>query len=495
MPIPPEILAVKRPVNTVVAVYGKNKDRYAVIQRIGCRYVNGRNVPVNGPTIGHIVDGKYVPIEYKSVSTSQTDLKDWANIILCDNCFKDILHSLTEIYSYSDALKIYTMAILRVCYPGIKDYELKEEYENSFLSELYPDVALSKNTVCTFQSDLGRTYSKIIEFMQRRASSVESGHHVLIDGTLKSDESEVNSLSDFSRKAKTKGTRDISVLYAFDLEEMEPVCSSCYPGNMLDQTAYEHFLRQNQISKGLLVGDKGFPFSRSEELFKENKDLHYLNPLKRNSKLIDRYGMYEYDGILKDREGITYKIVKVSSHHYLYSYRSASKAAKEEKNYLYIEKKNGTYDDRVFREKQKEFGTIVLESDIEMTAETGYKSYDSRWEIELVMRYYKSACEFDETRVHSDYSVLGSEFIDFLSSLLTFRILKELDKTSLLEKYTYKKIMSVLKRAKKIRTPKSDWELIKMNPSQLEMLKALGILPKDSERPKRKPGRPRKNSL
>ena len=205
--------------------------------------------------------------------------------------------------------------------------------------------------------------------------------------------------------------------------------------------------------------------------------------------------MYEYDGILKDREGITYKIVKVSSHHCLYSYRSAPKAAKEEKDYLYREKKNGTYDDRIFREKQKEFGTIVLESDIEMTAETGYKAYDSRWEIELVMRYYKSACEFDETRVHSDYSVLGSEFIDFLSSLLTFRILKELDKTNLLEKYTYKKIMSVLKRAKKIRIPKSDWELIKMNPSQLEMLKALGILPKDSERPKRKPGRPRKNSL
>ena len=37
MPIPKEILSVKRPVNTIVIMYGKNKDRFAVRQRIGCR--------------------------------------------------------------------------------------------------------------------------------------------------------------------------------------------------------------------------------------------------------------------------------------------------------------------------------------------------------------------------------------------------------------------------------------------------------------------------
>ena len=60
MPIPKEILAVKRPKNTIVIAYGKHKNRYAVRQRIGCRNVNGRNLPINGPTIGHIVDGQYI---------------------------------------------------------------------------------------------------------------------------------------------------------------------------------------------------------------------------------------------------------------------------------------------------------------------------------------------------------------------------------------------------------------------------------------------------
>ena len=50
MPIPKEILDVKRPTNTVVVAYGKNKDRYAVRKRVGCKNVNGRHVPINGPT-------------------------------------------------------------------------------------------------------------------------------------------------------------------------------------------------------------------------------------------------------------------------------------------------------------------------------------------------------------------------------------------------------------------------------------------------------------
>lgn len=233
MPIPQDIRAVPRPKNTIVIAYGKDKNLYAVRQRVGCRNDNGRHLPVNGPTIGHIIDGVYVPIKTDApvkISSSPIDLKDWANIVLCDSLFSNIQKELFAVYSTADAMKIYCIAILRVCDPGIKDYELKEAYETSFLSELYPGISLSRNTVSTFLNNLGKALSRIIQFMQNRAAAVSMDHHLLVDGTLKSDESSVNSLSDFSRKARTKGSRDISILYAFDLEEMEPVCSQCFPG-------------------------------------------------------------------------------------------------------------------------------------------------------------------------------------------------------------------------------------------------------------------------
>ena len=495
MPIPQEILSVPRPRNTVVIAYGKDKSLYAVRQRIGCRNDNGRHLPVNGPTIGHIVDGVYVPIETGHpalVSTSPVDLKDWAKVVLCDRLFSDIRQELSAVYSESDVMKIYCISILRVCDPGIKNCELKEAYETSFLSELYPGVPLSRNTVTTFLNDMGKTVSKIIRFMQNRAAAVSLDHHLLIDGTLKSDESIVNSLSDFSRKARTKGTRDISVLYAFDLEEMEPVCSKCFPGNMLDATSYSAFISENRITRGIIVGDKGFPESAAHEHFEANKDLHYLNPIKRNSKLIERHSMLDFTGILPGYEGITFRKEKcIGTNKWLYSYRDSYKASKEERDWLRRAKKNNTYNLEVLREKQKTFGTIVLECDLDIPAETAYKAYEKRWEIEIVMRFYKSACEFDETRVQDDYSVIGSEFCDFLSTLLTFRLLKAFDQAKLLESRTYKKIMSILDRAKKVRSDGTDWQLIRLNPSHEEILQKLGLIPKPEEPPKKKPGRPK----
>jgi hypothetical protein len=103
-----------------------------------------------------------------------------------------------------------------------------------------------------------------------------------------------------------------------------------------------------------------------------------------------------------------------------------------------------------------------------------YRKYEERWKNEIVMRYYKLACEFDETRVHGDYSVIGSEVCDFLASVLTFRFIKVFDKAGLLKEMNYLRIMSLLKWVKKVRVGEdSVWRLVKVNP-KLEKMLALG---------------------
>ena len=56
-------------------------------------------------------------------------------------------------------------------------------------------------------------------------------------------------------------------------------------------------------------------------------------------------------------------------------------------------KKERDYDDSFFRKKRESFGTIVFVSDLDMTSEQALQCHDGRWEIELVMRYYKQALE------------------------------------------------------------------------------------------------------
>lgn len=181
--------------------------------------------------------------------------------------------------------------------------------------------------------------------------------------------------------------------------------------------------------------------------------------------------MCEYEGVLPGREGVTYRKAEVrGGKKWLYSFRDAALAAREERAYLEKARKDGSYDHAGFVERQKTFGTIVLECDLNLEPEKVYRMYEERWEIEIVMRYYKAACEFDETRVHDDYSVIGSEFCNFLSTMLTFRIIKEFDRRELLKKWNYSRLMALLRRAKKVRVDGGEWNLIRVNPSVRDIL-------------------------
>lgn len=498
MPVPADILAVSRPKNTVVYVYGKNKDRYGVKERVGCVRKNGKNYPVNGRTVGHIIHHQFVPVPDQederaaSVACSKIDLITWGGEQLLINLGSSVLEELLQVYNSADSLKIFSIAVLRVLNPGIPDRQLKAVFDESFLSVAYPSVALSRNTVCDFTNNLGKTCSRIRQFMKNRASSIKADDSVLIDGTLKTNDSKINSLSEFSRKAKMKGRRDISVLYAFDLSRMEPVCSEVFPGNMLDLRAYEAFVKENGIKSGVLVGDKGFPSSSIEEVLKENSELHYLNPLRRSSKVAANHDMYNYTGVLSGEQGIQYKKEKVNGKNkWLYSFRSPVQASLEEVDWIRKSRKDETYTDEEYRQKREKFGTIVLESDLSLDPEKVYRMYSQRWEIEIVMSYYKTALSFGETRVQDDYSVIGSEFIDFISTILTFKLLKKFDQLELLKDFTYKDLMRILNHARKVRVDEN-WELIRTNKNQLEILEKLELIQSQAEPPKKKRGRPRK---
>lgn len=154
-------------------------------------------------------------------------------------------------------------------------------YERTWLIRLLPNIALSKNTVSRFLSQLGKDGNRRKLFFQKRIEKIDPGHHIAIDGTLKQDSSKVNDLSNFSHKARIKGCRDVSVLYAYDIEKMKPLCAQVLPGNSIDAGSYHSFVKDNKINKGVIVADKGFQPTKIEEELKLYPDLHFLSPVKR----------------------------------------------------------------------------------------------------------------------------------------------------------------------------------------------------------------------
>lgn len=113
---------------------------------------------------------------------------------------------------------------------------------------------------------------------------------------------------------------------------------------MLDVTSYEAYIDEIGITRGIIVADKGFPSSAAEQQFRDHSDLHYLNLLKRNSKLIERHHMLNFTGILGGFEWITFRKKKCSGvSKWLYSFRDSIKAAREECSWLRRINKDQTY--------------------------------------------------------------------------------------------------------------------------------------------------------
>jgi hypothetical protein len=491
MAIPEEIRKVERPRNTIVVKRGNGPRMYAVVERVGCKRVGNRNVPVNGRTVGYIMQGMFVAYS-DSVSQRKIELKDYADVVLIDTVSRSLLHELYAVYSAPDAMKIYVIALLRVCYPGVPYCRIDHYYEISWISTLLPGISLGKNTLSTFLQNLGKSYSLIVSFMRRRVDAITEDHHIAIDGTLKEDNSSVNSLSTYSRKTRVKGTMDITVVFAYDINLKEPICSKVFAGNVLDCVSYQRFLSENGLSRGIVMADKGFPKKEAQEAFKASPNLHWLNPIKRNDKLIKTHAMYSFSGMLDDKNrDVLFKKEQLADC-WLYSFYDRKRAAREEADY-FKHHKGQPFDARAMQESDERFGTIVFESDLDTDPLIIYKMYDERWLIEECFRYYKNVTDFDDTKVHSDYSVYGSEFVNFISSVMTARLLRKFEETSLFSEMTYYEIMSQLSSAKKVNTEgNGEWEYVRTTRATEYTLVRLGLLPGPEERP-RKRGRPRKN--
>ena len=142
----------------------------------------------------------------------------------------------------------------------------------------------------------------------------------------------------------------------------EPVCSKMYPGNTVDSRAIKDFIETNRISKGIIAADKGFTPSAVLEAVEGVDSLHYLLPLKRDSSLIDTYGMYDFDRSFFDETTTECKAIRTGEGFWLYSFRDTGIARGEEEAYL--EEHTDADGIRALESLRRTFGTIVFQSDL-----------------------------------------------------------------------------------------------------------------------------------
>lgn len=522
MAVPADIRAVPRPVNTIVDDNGREgPKRYAVRERASSKYVPGGNPqPRNGKVIGHIIDHRFVPSgSTASKAVPEPDMLSYGASALVKSVTEDLKNDLLSVYDASDVYAMMSLATLKVIKPAIASSRMQSLYNRTFVCRDYPGAAMSRNSISSLLQRIGMDSSRREKFYQLRMAATAADHHIAIDGTLKQDNSKVNDLSAYSYKARIRNCREVSVLYAYDIERMEPICAEVFPGNSIDASSYPAFIRDNDIRRGIIIADKGFPPSKIKEELRERPDLHFLTPIKRNDSRIADNSMLSFEGVLTGIDAhVVYKKKQIKGGRYLYAFKNAKKASNEEASYLANAQKKNTFSPEKYAKKKDLFGVIVLESDQDLDPKVAYQCYEDRWLLELVFNHYKNDEGLNHTDVQSDFSVIGGEFINFLSTVATCRIIRKAESAGLLNEMSYADLMDDLSSAwRKVNAPAEpatdDGGWVHTLQTVFGELEALGLSkpvpkpepkkrgrkpkPKDQteQKPKRPRGRPRKNPL
>lgn len=466
MPVPEEIRKVERPVNTVVVDTGSSGDnRYAVRERKKSIHKSGCNPsPRNGKIIGHIVNGKYEEIKDNIKKISVTSL-EYGTAAVVKSVIKDIKDDLHKCISLENTDTILAFSSLRVINREMTIVEAKREYDSSFISKYFPLASMSKDSLTSFIVDIGRNNTFREDFTSLRMKRVDSSHHIALDGTLKSYSGD-NSLSSFSRKAQIKSLKDMSVLYAYDTDNDEVLCSEVFSGNTLDRKAYSIFIRDNKIESGLLIDDKGFPPEEIKENLKENPSLHYLTPLLRNDKRITNNAYLKEErgtfvpelenGNGEKVESITYIKRRLNDESFICTFRDSYKASVEEQEYLKARNSGKKdFDEEDYKKKKESFGTITLISDLDLDSKKAYDLYKRRWKIEVMFKHYKNDIGLKTERVHTVYGVIGTEFLNLISTIIEERVRKRFKRAGLFSpSFSFVGIMRCLGKAwRKSNTP------------------------------------------
>ena len=515
MSVPESIRAVPRPKNTVVVDSGhEGVLRYAVRERAGVKYgPGGRSRPVNGRVIGHIIDGEYVPII--AASEEEPAFLSFGPSAFVNSMSTDLYQDLQKVFAAPMAQQIMVIASIKAMVPSVRCSRLNTEYESSWISVYYPATALGRNTVGRLLKFIGMNSQIRRDFFGLRLARVQESHHLIIDSTLKTDSSSVSdfpALSTFSRKARVEGCEGISLLYAYDLENGEPICSQAFPGDCIDAMSYHSFIAENNIGKGCIVDDKGFPISAIAEDLKAHASLYSLTPLKLSDKRVCDNRMLDFEETLPGFTSSLYgKKAGLADGRFLYSFRDEERAALEEKSLSRSVVHGQSFDKEKYWEKREALGSIVFESDQNLPLAAVYKICETRRDIELLSHAFKNEACPDEANVKSICSVIGGEFINFVAMVLTHRMIQAAREAGLLEEQTFGELMRDISHTFRLRKFKDKAPVIKDRgwagcmPQAMADLAALGLCGEDPTRtPKeavtrivgdghpRKPGRPGK---
>lgn len=332
---------------------------------------------------------------------------------------------------------------------------------------------LSPKTVSAVLTEIGRSATTWRELFYGLTSEND---FLLYDLTAVFTYSEQLILAERMYNAHHKHVDRMGIVLAFSTSDTLPVGLEVYCGSIKDiSTIYDFKARYPASSIGF-VFDRGFS---SYKLLRElaDDDIHYIVPLKKDSKYIDLRW-------LRWKTSFTYRkrVIRWARRPcdlgYVYFFEDP-KIRGEEESSLLKKVEKGKISMKEFEKQRETAGVIGIISDILDDGKEIFDQFKGREDVELAFDAMKNHLASDKTYLRTYESVRGYFLITFLALRVYFKVLRRLREKELKKKISVEEVFMELSKVFKliekggrehfIKVPKRARKIVDLFPEVLPM--------------------------
>lgn len=336
----------------------------------------------------------------------------------------ETLKLLKGTFNAKDANQIYVAAIIIVVNGFTYMKDMKEIYDESFLSLEFPDVHVGETALSTLYENLGRRGGKAAAFQQ--ALIDESSKRIAFDGHVIACTSEKNDLSEYGYKATKLNSPQINWMTAYDVESGMPLANEMFSGSDPDKTSIQQFFDRFSFKDTLFIVDRGFNTDADKKLMSSDGN-QYIVPMIRGrkdyGKVYDKIKFDKRKSFIYDKDGysslIYYQEFSSGAVRY-FAYLDTTRQSAERKTYArnMQDGKRG-YTEEGLLESEKDFGLFLLEtSDTKKTAKEVFCDYKSRWGIETFYNYVDNIVDFNALYQQDYCKTQGLSFVVQIAGMI-----------------------------------------------------------------------------
>lgn len=460
-------------------------------------------------------------------------VKEYGEYAIVLAATKSVLERLYQYFNDEDARLIYVLSVINFIQEYTPASYIKDVYDQSILSNRWPTLAMSENTVNNFLKVLGKHPASCERYAQ---GLIDGGSGLTaIDAHVILSCSKQNDLADYGNKYAKLGNQQINILQAYDAVLETPLTSKAYEGGLLDKTSVQELLETYSFpSNTVFLVDAGFYSEEDLGLYRTGGK-HFEIPVP-DSAIISKairshitftdsfmYQKKNENGVMQN-VSIVYRESTVSELEDLYQHILEAETAKknldeeltckngEKPRKHYTQKlKRSTYsEDRIimFRDEDMHrkmvdefrqqigsdeehteerltqlgpgFGIIVIRTNLERnyySPKDIYVNYKKRWSIETHYNFLENTIHFYGLQTSDYYSMQGLSFLVLTVGQIKAAYVKALrsSKSSYVRHLSIKESIVKAARFKLSQHQDMKWHIAISTRKHIELLEEMGV--------------------